>query len=120
MRDAIISVPQTPGGIHTVFKGSLRDGLNTEEVTDRFTTYPLTSHGGPVMATPGNFQQHFITPLLTNPAVFKLVIGISASKRFKCFSITVQILGSLYKKIEPCLKITYTNLHQHVICVAHY
>ena len=65
----LIVGPLSPGGIHPVFTGNLLDSLNKREIADRFTTYPLTSHGGPVIATPGNFQCFILFTFFSKPAV---------------------------------------------------
>ena len=51
-----ISVPHPPGGSHSVFNETLRGNLDNQDITNRITNYPITSHGGPVMPNPGKFQ----------------------------------------------------------------
>ena len=50
-----ILVPQPPGGILPPFNGTLREDLDDDQIDNRVTNYPITLHGGPVMANPGNF-----------------------------------------------------------------
>jgi hypothetical protein len=53
LKNPMFAVPQPPGGGHTIFNGTLRDGLNMRDFTNRVTSYPITSHGGAVMSAPG-------------------------------------------------------------------
>ena len=41
-----------PVGGHPIFNQTLRFDM---DIQDRITNFPITSHGGPVMATPGKY-----------------------------------------------------------------
>jgi len=58
----VLSAYGRPGGVHPIFNGTLRDNLEIQDFTDRSTTsFPITNHGGPVMATPSKLQ-HTLNP----------------------------------------------------------
>ena len=42
-----------PVGGHPIFNQTLR--FDIQDLNNRITNFPITSHGGPVMATPGKY-----------------------------------------------------------------
>ena len=44
-----------PVGGHPIFNQTLRFAMDIQDLTNRITNFSITSHGGPVMATPGKY-----------------------------------------------------------------
>ena len=62
-----------PVGGHPIFNQTLR--FDIQDLNNRITNFPITSHGGPVMATPGNYRCYIVFSFLTNPAALNFLLS---------------------------------------------